>query len=69
MQFLSSYPSAKIVFSVIPKIAVAQADTKINRPKKVCIGKYELLRCEARPGNRKVMTPASHWKLIRKSNK
>ncbi len=50
-----------MLFSVMPRTAVAQAETKIIRPKKVCRGKYEALRCEARPGNKKVMSPANHW--------
>jgi hypothetical protein len=49
-----------MVFSVIPRRAVVQAKTKMRRPKKTCKGMYAARRWDARPGNRKVIKPASH---------
>ena len=59
-EFSQAYPNLNMAFSVMPRSAVAQADTKIMRPKKTCTGIYELLKCEAKPGNKNVTKPASH---------
>ena len=50
----------KMAFSVIPSSAVAQAKTKMRMPKKTWAGMYEVRRCEASPGKRKVTRPQTH---------
>ena len=64
-----SYPSPNMAFSVIPNKAVAQAHTNIIRPKKIWTGRYEDFKCDAKPGKRKVINPASHWKSEEKKIK
>ena len=41
--------------------AVAEAKTKIVSPKKMCMGRKNDLRCDARPGQRKTTSPRPHW--------
>jgi len=52
----------KIVFSVNPVKAEAQALTKIISPKKTWTSRYEALRWSFRPGNRKMRKPETHCK-------
>ena len=58
-------PRLKMAFSVMPMRAVAQAMTKIVRPRKICMGRKTARRWEARPGQRKVTRPEVHWMVAR----
>ena len=50
----------KIVFSVNPVKAEAQALTKIISPKKTWTSRYKALRWSLRPGNKKMRKPETH---------
>ena len=57
----------KIVFSVNPVEAAAQALTKIIRPKNTWTSRYEALRWTFKPGYKKMRNPESHYKEEKKS--
>ena len=46
---------------MIPRRAVVLASKKMDKPKKMWIGRKKERRWEARPGHRKVTRPRHHW--------